>query len=126
MRTTELANKIKTYLDIPIFPDILTFTDKSYTHGVYAYNNRNNSRIDAVIGDIYFQFITASDSYVESENECINLLNWFNQKLLINELVDNYKILSQEVLNITPRYIGKTDDNKYQFSFNIRMYVNKI
>lgn len=89
--------------------------------GCFIYQNTINPYTNE--GLYYIQFITASKIQLDAETISKQLLDFFLDTQLAGSVINNTTIIDVILLNSTPILIGTDSENRFKYSFNIKVLL---
>lgn len=122
MNTIEFTKAYKAITGFSdIFPNIVPSESQLCT-GVYTYGGTADRYL--ATGTQKFQFMSVGTDRQLTEATSNKLMKSFMQGILINQEVDGSRIQDINLLQLAPMYIGKDEQGRYQFSFNIEVQIS--
>lgn len=121
MKTVDITKYLKNTLELTnLFPNII-MDDKDNT-GLFGYSSDQDAYVP--VGSTKYQFLTAASSKETAEDISNNIMQKLYE-LTYPFVLDDMSIVGLDILNMTPLYIGKDEKNRFLFSFNINLYLQK-
>lgn len=121
MKTVDLTKYLKQQLGLSdLYPNVV-LGDKDCT-GLFGYSSDQDAYVP--VGNTKYQFYTVASSKENAEDISNNIMQKLKE-LTYPFILDDMFIVGLDILNMTPLYIGKDENNRFIFSFNINLHLQK-
>lgn len=86
-----------------------------------------SNTVDEYAGEstYYIQFITAGKSQKDTQSRNLEVLNFFKDTILIGAIINEDVLIDVTLLNDVPMLIGTDAENRFRYSFNLKMLLKK-
>lgn len=121
MNTVEFTKSFKLATGLTdIYPNILP-DDKTSCTGVFTYGGTADRYL--ATGKQKLQFLIANIDRQIAESNANSIMMLFRENIMLNQEVESQTILNIDLLQLTPMYVGKDEQSRYRFSFNIEIQI---